>query len=179
MPGREIDLLEIKDARFKLPGNVGFFVNDVWLNKLKKLDEPKPVPKSTVLTNAELLRNLQDDKPMPNADILLAEEKKDLICTAHDCPYLLIKDFQELFPHNKANIMSGLTVMTLTQRTENDMSCWSREVDIEREKLMERYVSIADKMCTFLKESGYWADFIDPSSGRPFHVSTSVLLCHW
>lgn len=170
MPGREIDLLETKDTRFRLPGSVGIFVNETWLNKLRQFDDATNVKKSTVLTNDELLKNLNDDKPMLNTSTIEEEEKENLQCIAHECPTLLIKDFQELFPRNRANILNGLTVLTISQKSQNDMSVWSIQVNIEREKLIAKYVSIAEKMCNFLKENGYWADFIDPSSGRLFDV---------
>lgn len=33
---------------------------------------------------------------------------------------------------------SSMTVLTVTQRTENDMTAWSEEVDQEREQLLAR-----------------------------------------
>lgn len=39
----------------------------------------------------------------------------------------------------------------------------------EREKLTEDFVSAAKEMCARLKNDGYWADFIDPSSGTPYY----------
>lgn len=173
--GREIDLLELKDTRFRLPGNVGIFVNETWLLKLEKMNQAQQkqqlaVPKSTTLTKKELLKSLSEDKPMPNTNMFLADERTILQCDAHECPLLLVKDFQELFPRNTANLAHGLTVLTITQKSQHDMAVWSKEVITEREELMEKYVFTAERMCSYLKSNGYWADFIDPSSGRAYHV---------
>lgn len=90
-----------------------------------------------------------------------------LECVAQDCPQLLKKDFQELFPDH--NLSSWpLTVLTLSQRTQNDMSGWTPQVEAEREELLEHFITGASEICDALREAGYWADFIDPSSGRPY-----------
>ncbi|KAH9405035.1 hypothetical protein TYRP_000869 [Tyrophagus putrescentiae] len=182
--GREIDLLELKDTRFRLPGNVGIFVNNTWLKKLEKMNQeqqqqqqqqtqqhpqqPQPL-KSTALTNEELLKNLNEDKPMPNTDMFLADDRAILQCDAFECPILLVKDFQELFPSNTANLINGLTVLTITHKSQNDMAAWSSEVIAERDELMEKFLFTADRMCSYLKSQGFWADFIDPASGRAYH----------
>lgn len=176
LTGKEIDLLEInKDMRFNLPGNVGIFLNDSWTMKLKniKSEHEKALQKTTkTVTSKVLLKNLSQDKPMPDANAFVEDERSILDCDAHECPLLLVKDFQELFPGNRANLSNGLTVLTLSFKSKADMSVWSREVNMEREDLMKQYFFTAERMCSFLKENGYWADFIDPSSGRPFYVSS-------
>ncbi len=48
-----------------------------------------------------------------------------------------ISDFQELFPGR--NLSAGpLTVITVSQKTNNDMSGWNPAVDEEREHLLEQ-----------------------------------------
>jgi len=86
---------------------------------------------------------------------------------AIDCPKILCKDLQSLFP-DRDLINGDLVVMTLTHKTENDMSSWSGEVDEEREMMNEKFITSAHEICHSLKEAGYWADFIDPSSGIPY-----------
>lgn len=48
---------------------------------------------------------------------------------------LLFLDFESLFPE-VAN--SKLMILTVTQKTENDMTVWSEEVEVEREALLEK-----------------------------------------
>ena len=84
----------------------------------------------------------------------------------------------------------SLSVITIAQRTENDMSAWSDDMDTERELLTEHYVAAAKEICarqgntagslcsrrlkspcSRLKDDNYWADFIDPCSGKPYYGS--------
>lgn len=54
----------------------------------------------------------------------------------------LFVDFESLFPE-VAN--SKLLILTVTQKTKNDMTVWSEEVEIEREVLLEKVIlSIAN-----------------------------------
>lgn len=46
-----------------------------------------------------------------------------------------VSDFSDLFP-NRDITRGTLTVMTLAQRTENDMSEWTEDVDKERDEVM-------------------------------------------
>ena len=41
----------------------------------------------------------------------------------------------------------ALTVMTLAQKTLNDMSVWSEEMEDERERLSEHFVAAAKEIC--------------------------------
>jgi hypothetical protein len=91
-------------------------------------------------------------------------------CSAFECPDLLKKDFVDLFPGINLN-EKPLTVITLTQKTSNDMSSWSEQVETEREDLLINFVGAAGEMCQKLQSAGYWADFIDPCSGRPYFGS--------
>lgn len=83
------------------------------------------------------------------------------------CPVSLFKDFQTYFQLNSVN-ESDLSILTISFKTQNDMANWNAQVDDEREELMERFVDTAMELCSVLERAGSWADFIDPSSGRPF-----------
>lgn len=55
---------------------------------------------------------------------------------------LLFIDFESLFPEVATN---KLMILTVTQKTKNDMTVWSEEVENEREVLLEKVIlSIAD-----------------------------------
>ncbi|XP_061580000.1 metabolism of cobalamin associated Db [Cololabis saira] len=86
-------------------------------------------------------------------------------CVVQSCPELLQKDFQSMFPDAPS---SGMMVVTVTQRTQNDMTSWSAEVEQEREALLDKFVHGAEEICQSLQREGFWADFIDPSSGLAF-----------
>ena len=77
-----------------------------------------------------------------------------------------VPDLQHLFPQQPV-LKGNFTVVTICQKTENDMTTWSEQVDEERDALHILYSDTAQELCQTLWNAGYWADFIDPSSGRP------------
>ena len=91
-----------------------------------------------------------------------------LNCELHEAPSLLKREVSSLFPDRDV-INKPLSVITLSQGTTNDMSGWSSDVEKEREGMIEQFVSAAKELCGRLKSDGYWSDFIDPSSGKPYY----------
>uniref|UniRef100_A0A8C5U7E2 MMAD protein n=1 Tax=Malurus cyaneus samueli TaxID=2593467 RepID=A0A8C5U7E2_9PASS len=90
----------------------------------------------------------------PSATNIIAEtyfENAKVECAVQACPELLRKDFESLFPEVNSN---RLTVLTVTQKTKNDMTM-----------LLENFINGAKEICYAISSEGYWADFIDPSSG--------------
>lgn len=102
----------------------------------------------------------RNNPSMPNPSDILE-------CKAQQCPDLVKKDFLDLFPGR--NLKDGpLAVVTLSQKTQNDMSSWSEDMELEREELIDYFILAAEDICSSLQAEGYWADFIDPTSGRPY-----------
>ncbi|KFM80771.1 Methylmalonic aciduria and homocystinuria type D protein, mitochondrial, partial [Stegodyphus mimosarum] len=139
----------------------------IYTNRIKEL--PKPAGDKL----EAILSTLPEDRHQSlftqvacviTEEILSTPQKID--CVAHDCPVLLRKDFADLFPNRNLN-NDNLTVLTLCQKTENDMSSWSEDAEVERETLETFFVTAANTICGHLKRSGYWADFIHPNSGKP------------
>lgn len=91
-----------------------------------------------------------------------------LNCELHEAPTLLKREVSGLFPDRDV-ISKNLSVITLSQRTTNDMTGWSNDIEQEREAVIEHFVSAAKELCGRLKNEGYWSDFIDPSSGKPYY----------
>lgn len=86
-------------------------------------------------------------------------------------------DFMDLFPGS--DVMRGdFTIISLCQKTENDMTSWSHEIEEEREALMALYVETAEELCSALRNAGFWADFVDPSSGKPVRHDPVLSLGH-
>ncbi|XP_064613649.1 cobalamin trafficking protein CblD-like [Liolophura sinensis] len=166
-PDSSLGPLATKDKRFPLPGSTGIS---------QHLQPPSAPLEELQVDPTELIKVDRDER---QASILtefnlVAEMETALSgtgpweCVAQDCPQLLRKDFQELFPGRDLS-RSQLTVITISHRTKNDMSMWSPEVEAEREDLLKTFMKGGEELCSVLKEMGYWADFVDPSSGRPYY----------
>lgn len=180
-PDPSLGLLGPKDVRMPLPGNVGF--------SQRLVPTPLPLPIRQPLTESEIWstqtnyeRQIQilkqsaanedgiEEISQEDIEELLMDIPKAsdvLECIAQDCPQLIQKDFAKLFPNR--DVTSGqLTVVTLAQKTVNDMSGWSEAVEFEREELIACFIDAAKEVCSQLNQTGYWADFVDPTSGRPY-----------
>ncbi|VDM51097.1 unnamed protein product [Toxocara canis] len=90
--------------------------------------------------------------------------EKTIELKAVNCPDSMKKKVGELFPNQNVDTLS---VLNVTQKTKNDMSAWNANMEIEWMAVSSGFVDSAIAACNALKSFGYWADFIDPSSGRP------------
>ncbi|XP_041263064.1 cobalamin trafficking protein CblD isoform X3 [Onychostruthus taczanowskii] len=185
-----------QDQRFQLPGNIGFgchlhgtagqrarparslpdllaepsagdrheFVMAQCISEFQGSDAPQ----KQQINNAETyFENAKVECAVQACPELL---RKDWICPGqraeqHKLHFLPRSDFQALFPEARPE---RLTVLTVTQRSEHDMSVWSHEVEEEREQLLDNFINGAKEICYAISSEGYWADFIDPSSGLAF-----------
>lgn len=73
-------------------------------------------------------------------------------CLVQECPLSLHTGFLQLFPGVSLN--SGrLTVITLSEKTEHDMTAWSSAVEDEREQLLEQVINIIIVVCSKTEEA--------------------------
>ncbi|GAA6219743.1 methylmalonic aciduria and homocystinuria type D protein, mitochondrial-like isoform X2 [Lates japonicus] len=173
-----------QDQRFQLPGNVGF---DCHLEGLaeqaeqeknlthKMVPDVLSAPSSSERHEFILAQFIGDffekDDPDSSQSVSRAEQYFDsssVECAIQSCPELLQKDFQSMFPEAPS---SGMMVVTVTQKTQNDMTSWCAEVEQEREQMLDKFIDGAKEICYALQREGFWADFIDPSSGLAFFGS--------
>ncbi|KAM6945363.1 metabolism of cobalamin associated Da [Aplochiton taeniatus] len=168
-----------QDKRFQLPGNVGF---DCHLegtdDQIRKAPVHRTVPDvlsapSSLERNefvlAQFISEFQGkEAQMPLTKVRKAEhyfDHSDIDCSIKSCPELLKKDLEMFFP---AAPVSALTVVTVTQKNSR-----CEGSDQEREQLLHQFVSGAKEMCFALWTAGFWADFINPSSGLAYFGSPS------
>jgi hypothetical protein len=178
---REISLFGPKDYRAPLPGNVGLGPK----LEVRKPEKKVEIERGDVLANSDILTHeLPLDRHVRIVEQVLYpayeesqedEMKEDqlrrsaeiLECVAHECPELMAKDFQELFPSR--HLDRNTTVITICQRSKMDMASWSPEMEQERDELMEHFMQLAQEFTNKLNEAGFWADYIDPYSGRAYN----------
>ena len=122
---------------------------------------------------------LKHQRFVPNKMVNVTKSSDSVDCSANDLPLNTIDKFASLFPKSKRlELNNGLTVMTMTKKTQNDMTSYSEQVELERDHFFEQFISDAKSMCQQLNSNGYWADFIDPYSGQPFLVSDRLPTIH-
>lgn len=162
------------DQRFQLPGNVGFFSQLEGLDQQKRSRGAGPVsdllsvPTSSdrhQLILAQFMGELAAKDQQTSQQSLQLVDSASVECVIQTCPELLKKDFQAMFPEAPP---SNMMVVTVTQKTCSDMTGWSSEVEQEREHMLEKFIEGAKEICLALHREGFWADFIDPSSGLAF-----------
>jgi len=167
-------LLKPQSKNFPFPGDVCLTLNYDQV-KLKPLTVP-------TVKLEDLLKS--DVPPVLSAfhnETQAAEEEEELELEAHEmehsvtleltameCPPALMRDLVSLFPEQKLTGQSKMTVLNLTQKSDNDMSAWSLQMEMERDRLTAGFIESAMNICEQLKQDGFWADFIDPTSGRAF-----------
>jgi hypothetical protein len=93
--------------------------------------------------------------------------RKHLELRAYECPVSLIQDFQNYFRIKSISDLP-LTLITLSFNTKNDMATWNEEVESEREQIIGKFVDTALELCSLFEKEGFWADYIDPSTGQPY-----------
>lgn len=161
-----------QDQRFQLPGNVGFDCHLEGVADQKKPPVHKTVP--DVLTApssterhqfilAQFVNEFHGKLGPISTRVHKAEDyfnQTETDCSISSCPELLKKDLELLFPSAPP---TAITVVTVTQK----------EAQQDKDQLRNRFVNGAKEMCFALWTAGYWADFIDPTTGAAFFASPS------
>uniref|UniRef100_A0A4W6FE83 Metabolism of cobalamin associated Da n=1 Tax=Lates calcarifer TaxID=8187 RepID=A0A4W6FE83_LATCA len=175
-----------QDQRFQLPGNVGFDCHLEGMADQKKAPVHRTVP--DVLTApgsterhqfilAQFVSEFQGKLGPISMRVHKAEQyfnQTDTDCSINSCPELLRKDLELLFP-SAPN--TSITVVTVTQRILKVLKCERHEVETAADYVFYslQFVSGAKEMCFALWTAGYWADFIDPTTGAASPTSQTTL----
>ncbi|KAM9393063.1 metabolism of cobalamin associated Db isoform 2-T4 [Pholidichthys leucotaenia] len=163
---------------FQIPGNLHFTCHLEQLEEQQKIPVHEMIPdvlsaltinETHELTQPPLIDvSFGKDNPASSHNVRTAEaylDKSSVEYAVQSCPVLLKKDLLCMFPDAPSD---GMMVITVTQKTQNDMTSWSFEVEQEREQMLDKFVEGAKEICCALQSEGFWADFIEPSSGLPF-----------
>ncbi|XP_018059256.1 PREDICTED: methylmalonic aciduria and homocystinuria type D homolog, mitochondrial-like isoform X2 [Atta colombica] len=154
------ELLTPSGFRFYLPGSIG----PAWLDTTTTAQVKTQFVK---LCDKEEFIEPLNNKNRHQKDVENWENiRPTLDCVAQECPILLRKSIEELFPGCLDVTMSHLTIITISQKANLKSMRWRKET--ETEKLAKYFVLAASDLCIKLKMVGYWADFINPFSGQPY-----------
>ncbi|XP_077436558.1 metabolism of cobalamin associated Db isoform X2 [Vanacampus margaritifer] len=158
-----------EDQLYFMPSNVGFECHlQVLEQKIRLAKRMVPdllhTPSSPERRMSGLFIKDFFDETATNHNTIKANQSS-VECVIQSCPEKLKQDLQYLFPEAPS---SDVTVVTVTQKTKNDMTAWCSAVEEERDHMLDKFVDGAKEICFILQREGFWADFIDPSSGLAF-----------
>ena len=154
------ELLTPRGFRFYLPGSIGPGWSDVTTTIQVRTQLVDLHPNKQILVDApkkKSARSLSRSK--------MSNQHPELHYVAQECPLLLRKGIEELFPGCLDVGSPQLTIVTVSQFINPKVMKWNKE--IETEKLAKYFVLAASDICAKLRRMGYWADFINPFSGQP------------
>jgi len=138
-----IEILTSKCFPFFLPGNIG----PAWYDT-----------QTTIKSNANFILNITE------------KNDSEIICKVQTCPKVLHETVSSLFPYrNMEN--SDLSVVTISIRA--NVKALRKNNELETERLAQAFILAAKNVCIKLRKGGYWADFINPFSGKPYFASSS------
>ncbi|XP_006624013.1 methylmalonic aciduria and homocystinuria type D homolog, mitochondrial isoform X1 [Apis dorsata] len=154
------ELLTPRGFRFYLPGSIGPGWSDVTttIQVRTQLVDFHDNDKQISIDDSK-------EKSVPRSNRLKGTQHSMLHCVAQECPLLLRKGIEELFPGCLDVGSPQLTIITISQSINFKVMKWNKE--IETEKLAKYFVLAASDICAKLRRMGYWADFINPFSGQP------------
>ena len=162
------------DSKFCFPGNVGLVSEALGplppeQSNLVQTADPNGAPEaqpktSDIFTRAthqeiqaqtlysanDFIQHTPGSEGYVCADVLEAlpalRGMENMNLELHEAPRLLRKEIQAMFP--QVNSTGGnMSVMTMSQKTEHDMSAWSSGMEEEREALTRDFVSAAKEIC--------------------------------
>ncbi|XP_070786749.1 cobalamin trafficking protein CblD-like [Enoplosus armatus] len=176
-----------QDQRFQLPGNVGFDCHLEGMEDQKKTPVHRTVPDILTAPScaerqqfilAQFVNEFQGKLGPISTRVHKAEQYFNQTGTdfsINSCPELLRKDLELLFPSAPTASITVVTVSQRSSRREEEVAAAAAAAAAEqdREQLLHRFVSGAKEMCFALWTAGYWADFIDPTTGAAFFASPS------
>uniref|UniRef100_A0A0M3IE11 NADH dehydrogenase [ubiquinone] flavoprotein 3, mitochondrial n=1 Tax=Ascaris lumbricoides TaxID=6252 RepID=A0A0M3IE11_ASCLU len=120
-----------------------------------------------IQAEAELIQPTKEvtEKPLNEFKVNVSDAtEKNIELKVVACPDEMKKKAGELFPNQNVD---DLSVLNVTQKTQHDMSVWNANMEVEWMALSSGFVESAKAACDVLSSFGYWADFIDPSTGKP------------
>lgn len=87
----------------------------------------------------------------------------------HQCPKALFREAKFVFPFlQKGEADEGrLLVIPTAQEARHDLVKVGTEIEEEKDRLLEVFMTFARGVCEHLRGKGHWADYIDPCSGLP------------
>lgn len=132
------ELLMPRGFRFYLPGSVG----PAWLDATTTAQ----VKTQFMYNEEEFIEPLNNENRYEKNVENWKTIRPTLDCVAQECPILLRKSIEELFPGSLDVTMSHLTIITISQKANLKSMRWRKEAETEK---LAKYVSyiLHDNTC--------------------------------
>lgn len=176
-------LAPTSDFPFFLPGHVGV----AWYDTQTTIQTRHEF----IMEQIENVRNRKRSlsKVLPCFTLQDGKNDANIVCRVQVCPTVLRQTVCDLFPYRSFD-NSDLSVVTISLKP--DLKQYRKNKEIETEKMAQtvmktdnnkiriirfsllQFVLTAKNVCDKLRNAGYWADFINPFSGRPYLCPTSA-----
>ncbi|KAK7926199.1 hypothetical protein WMY93_008509 [Mugilogobius chulae] len=161
-----------QDQRFQLPGNVGFDCHLEGLSQNRKMlqNVHKTVPDVLAAPSSSerhhfVLAQFVNEFHGKLGPLDTRVQKADHYFSQAETDCMINSYLELMFPSVPP---SAITVVTVTQKSGH-----RDDVRKDDDLLFDRFVNGAKEMCFALWTAGYWADFIDPTTGAAFFASAS------
>ncbi|XP_018654617.1 putative ribosomal pseudouridine synthase [Schistosoma mansoni] len=164
-PNTKLGPIDTINPKYPLPGFVGIpLENDEKPFEKKYTPAVHTLPPIKEESYAAALLNFSESRPS-----IIPPISDQFECTIHTCPVLVQQALANVFPSRKLSF-KPLTALILSRHTNDEsLDGWSEEEAAdEHEQLARSFITSAIEICSSLKELGYWADFIDPFTGKPY-----------
>ncbi|CAM9767233.1 unnamed protein product, partial [Chrysoparadoxa australica] len=90
--------------------------------------------------------------------------------SVHTCPRSMIRELQFVFP--RVDLEECLAIPT-NQKASLDLVNLGDIVELEKDKLLNNFISFGAAICDRLESLGHWADYVDPCSGLPMRTRSN------
>ncbi|CAH8510199.1 unnamed protein product [Heterobilharzia americana] len=168
-PNTKLGPIDTVNPKYPLPGFVG-----LTLPKEEKSLEKNFTPAVYTLPPlkeeqyAAVLLDVHNDAEFSGySSSIIPVISNELVCSIHTCPTLVQRDLSDIFPSRKL-LTTPLTALVLSYHTSESLDMLSEKAVNEIEQLAQSFISSAIEICASLKKLGYWADFIDPFTNKPY-----------
>jgi len=142
----------------------------------QELAELAAVEKSGADNEEEISAGQAPAESLPSAsDSIAAIVTRECEARTFEVDRRIGRRFEGLFPgRDLKKSPPAHTIVTLAIKTRNRMSAMSTEMLSERAECFELLIGRMQAFRDKLAVAGYWCDFIDPSSGAPFHSDSAT-----
>ena len=103
---------------------------------------------------------------LPTVTVSVGEEGDTLEISAHECRKAFLSELKHLLPGIVlAPNPHPMLVLPTMQHAHEDLVRVGEQIEQEKDRCLETFMTFARELCARLVDRGYFADYVDPCSG--------------